>query len=90
MKPLEDVPEGQKDWHPGTNNRILNLVYPLDYCLVYDRTLAFRLNSRSGVGRRPGDLQVVKPPVVTNSNNANLAGKQRFPPDSPYSDVDPK
>ncbi|KAJ1878802.1 hypothetical protein LPJ57_003203 [Coemansia sp. RSA 486] len=32
-KVLEDVPE--KDWHPGSNNQVLNLIHPSMYPLVY-------------------------------------------------------
>ncbi|RXW17917.1 hypothetical protein EST38_g7937 [Candolleomyces aberdarensis] len=28
VKPLEDVPENQKDWHPGSNDTVLDLVHP--------------------------------------------------------------
>ncbi|KAK0638191.1 hypothetical protein DIS24_g10065 [Lasiodiplodia hormozganensis] len=38
MKPLEDVPDNQKDWHPGSNNTVLNLVDPSLFPLVYGRT----------------------------------------------------
>lgn len=39
VKKLEDVPENEKDWHPGSNNQVLDLVHPSMYCLVYGRTL---------------------------------------------------
>ncbi|KAJ0393535.1 hypothetical protein P43SY_000671 [Pythium insidiosum] len=32
---LEDVPDEQKDWHPGSNNQVLDLVHPSLYCCVY-------------------------------------------------------
>jgi hypothetical protein len=35
VKPLEDVPENQKDWHPGTNETVLDLVHPSLFPLVY-------------------------------------------------------
>lgn len=38
MKPLEDVPDSQKDWHPGSNDTVLNLVDPSLFPLVYGRT----------------------------------------------------
>jgi hypothetical protein len=31
---LENVPEEQKDWHPGSNKQVLDLVHPSLYCLV--------------------------------------------------------
>ncbi|KAH6590646.1 hypothetical protein BASA50_009237 [Batrachochytrium salamandrivorans] len=35
---LEDVPDYKKDWHPGTNNMVLDLVHPSLFCLVYGLT----------------------------------------------------
>ncbi|KAK6507483.1 hypothetical protein TWF481_005914 [Arthrobotrys musiformis] len=36
---LENVPEEQKDWHPGTDNIVLNLVHPSMWPVVYGRTV---------------------------------------------------
>ncbi|KAJ7902866.1 hypothetical protein B0H14DRAFT_2667905 [Mycena olivaceomarginata] len=41
VKTLEDVPDGQKDWYPGSNNQVLDLVHPSLYCVVYGRTHAY-------------------------------------------------
>ncbi|KAH9264306.1 hypothetical protein BASA83_012198 [Batrachochytrium salamandrivorans] len=35
---LEDVPDYKKDWHPGTDNMVLDLVHPSLFCLVYGLT----------------------------------------------------
>lgn len=35
VSPLEDVPEAQKDWHPGSNLQVLDLVHPSLFCLRY-------------------------------------------------------
>ncbi|KJE96361.1 hypothetical protein CAOG_006699 [Capsaspora owczarzaki ATCC 30864] len=35
---LEDVPEHLKDWHPGSDRQVLDLVHPSLFCLVYGRT----------------------------------------------------
>jgi len=35
---LEDVPDNRKDWHPGSNGKVLDLVHPSLYPLVYGRT----------------------------------------------------
>lgn len=34
------MPESQKDWHPGSNGQVLDIVHPSLYCLVNNRTLA--------------------------------------------------
>ncbi|KAL8871122.1 MAG: hypothetical protein Q9174_002983 [Haloplaca sp. 1 TL-2023] len=38
VKPLEDVPEIEKDWHPGSNGQVLDLVHPSIYPLVYGQS----------------------------------------------------
>jgi hypothetical protein len=35
---LEDVPEKDKDWHPGSNGQVLDLVHPSLFPLVYGKT----------------------------------------------------
>ncbi|KAI9023242.1 hypothetical protein DFJ74DRAFT_699223 [Hyaloraphidium curvatum] len=40
---LEDVPEEKKDWHPGSDGQVLDLVHPSLFCLVY------------GIVQPPGD-----------------------------------
>ncbi|KAJ7911440.1 hypothetical protein B0H13DRAFT_2328278 [Mycena leptocephala] len=38
VKPLEDVPEELKDWHPGSGGRVLDLVHPSICPLIFDET----------------------------------------------------
>jgi hypothetical protein len=35
---LENVPENEKDWHPGTNKQVLDLVHPSLFCFVHQTT----------------------------------------------------
>ncbi|KAJ6553919.1 hypothetical protein DFH09DRAFT_1166249 [Mycena vulgaris] len=35
---LEDVPDDLKDWHPGSNGQVLDLVHPSPYPIIYGRT----------------------------------------------------
>ncbi|ORZ30048.1 hypothetical protein BCR44DRAFT_1446544 [Catenaria anguillulae PL171] len=35
---LEDVPDNKKDWHPRSDNQVLDLVHPSLFPLVYGRT----------------------------------------------------
>lgn len=46
---LENVTQSQKDWHPGSNYQILDLVHPSLYPLVYGRTalLGFPVGGRA-------------------------------------------
>ncbi|KAI0824348.1 hypothetical protein BC628DRAFT_1420093 [Trametes gibbosa] len=36
---LERVPDDEKDWHPGSNKQVLDLVHPSLYCLRIDHSL---------------------------------------------------
>ncbi|KDQ59187.1 hypothetical protein JAAARDRAFT_33915 [Jaapia argillacea MUCL 33604] len=36
---LESVPEAEKDWHPGTNDQVLNLVHPSLFCFRIGKSL---------------------------------------------------
>ncbi|MFD5727497.1 DUF4246 domain-containing protein [Streptomyces sp. NPDC058368] len=36
VRVLEDVPEEGKDWHPGSDGQVLDLVHPSLFCLVRD------------------------------------------------------
>ncbi|GFF34443.1 hypothetical protein IFM46972_04225 [Aspergillus udagawae] len=38
VKPLEDVPEEEKDYHPGSDDKVVDLVHPSLFPLVYGRT----------------------------------------------------
>ena len=39
MIPLEAVPDSERDWHPGSDGFVLNLVHPALYPIVYGRTM---------------------------------------------------
>ncbi|TBU40242.1 hypothetical protein BD309DRAFT_1082863 [Dichomitus squalens] len=39
---LESVPDEEKDWHPGSDGQVLDLVHPSLYCLCIDRTQVVR------------------------------------------------
>ena len=45
--PLESVPQIEQDWHPWSDNQVLDLVHPSLFPLVYGRT---RILSNSLVG----------------------------------------
>ncbi|EGX45729.1 hypothetical protein AOL_s00140g45 [Orbilia oligospora ATCC 24927] len=37
---LENVPEDQKDWHPGSNKQVLDLVHPSLWPVIYGRSIS--------------------------------------------------
>jgi hypothetical protein len=38
VAPLENVPDEEKDWHPGSDNQVLDLIHPSLYCFVHGRS----------------------------------------------------
>lgn len=42
VAPLEDIPERLKDYHPGSDGKVLDLVHPSLYPLVYGRSRFLR------------------------------------------------
>lgn len=38
VRVLEDVPDHQKDWHPGSNEQVLDLVHPSLWPLIYGQS----------------------------------------------------
>ena len=70
VKPLEDVPEHQKDWHPGSDRKVLDLVHPSLFPLVYGKS---RILEEGKVGledcvERCGDGKVVPVPPKEETN----------------------
>ena len=39
---LENIPEEKKDWHPGSNHQVLDLIHPSMYCFVDKLSLSKR------------------------------------------------
>ena len=39
VAPLESVPDDEKDWHPGSDGLVLDLVHPSLYPIVYGRSI---------------------------------------------------
>ncbi|KAI0668084.1 hypothetical protein C8Q78DRAFT_1048309 [Trametes maxima] len=60
---LEDIPDNEKDWHPGSNKHVLDLVHPSLYCL--------RIGESYVRSRRSPDLNPSLH-VLTNSEYASL------------------
>ncbi|KAJ0400178.1 hypothetical protein ATCC90586_000785 [Pythium insidiosum] len=52
---LENVPEEAKDWHPGSNNQVLDLVHPSLYCCVLGETLQVPESDQEDTDLTPAD-----------------------------------
>ncbi|TWU79166.1 hypothetical protein ED733_008872 [Metarhizium rileyi] len=73
---LENVPESQKDWHPGSHGKVLDLVHPSLWPLVYGRTRILTdktCNVRTCLGVR-GQGVVLSKPLASD-----LVSKQHWP-----------
>ncbi|KAI3395618.1 hypothetical protein diail_1056 [Diaporthe ilicicola] len=57
VRPLLDRPDEERDWHPGSDEKVLNLVHPSLFPLVYGRTKVLA----SG-GKVPLDFASAGPP----------------------------
>ncbi|KAL8658464.1 MAG: hypothetical protein Q9202_007558 [Teloschistes flavicans] len=72
VQPLEDVPEKERDWHPGSNDQVLNLVHPSIYPLVYGQSKILAdgtcgLNDCTSWIGKGRTLQIPKEPSALNS-----------------------
>ncbi|KAK2462935.1 hypothetical protein APHAL10511_005133 [Amanita phalloides] len=64
VKPLEDVSDKNKDWHPKTDEKVLDLVHPSLFPLVYgqSRVLANSVTSLDDCISRCGEGEVAELP----------------------------
>jgi hypothetical protein len=74
--PLEDIPVREKDWHPGSDEKVLDLVHPSLFPLVYGRS---RILPDSLVGlddciRRCGEGMTVPVPSDEDANQQEEPG----------------
>jgi len=63
--PLEAVPDSERDWHPGSNGFVLNLVHPAWYPIVYGRTMGKLPGSDSATTLVPQELEGTDPKFVS-------------------------
>ncbi|TRM58979.1 hypothetical protein BD626DRAFT_509362 [Schizophyllum amplum] len=54
VKPLEEVPDEEKDWHPGSNGQVLDIVHPSLYPLVYGKSLGKQADGTINTFEPPG------------------------------------
>jgi len=72
VAPLEAVPDSERDWHPGSNGFVLNLVHPALYPIVYGRT----------VGQLPGSdsVTMLVPPEIEGADPEFVSRRFQFLP----------
>lgn len=82
---MENVPDDLKDWHPGSDKKVLDLVHPSLFCLVYGVTRAV---PNRDIGKPPlrlmGSGRIIRGPPASKSkaNRPDLAGYN----DDPFQD----
>ncbi|KAJ3523414.1 hypothetical protein NMY22_g11454 [Coprinellus aureogranulatus] len=68
VRPLEDAPEHEKDWHPGSDGKVLDLVHPSLYPLVYGSSKILPIGAPSTTledcVQRCGEGQVLEKPAA--------------------------
>ena len=74
--PLEDIPMREKDWHPGSDEKVLDLVHPSLFPLVYGRS---RIVPDSLVGlddciRRCGEGKTIPVPSDEDTDHQKEPG----------------
>ncbi|KAJ4115383.1 hypothetical protein NW768_011235 [Fusarium equiseti] len=72
VKALEDIPEEAKDWHPGSEGKVLNLVHPSMYPLVYGKSRVL-LSRRVGVAEALNECG--QGTIVEKPTDASIKGE---------------
>ncbi|KAF7165022.1 hypothetical protein CNMCM5623_009374 [Aspergillus felis] len=89
VRPLEEIPKEQKDYHPGTDNKVVDLVHPSLFPLIYGRTriLPDQLISLEAFADHLGEGKVLPVRPEVESLPAQSSDNYRFdrPPHRPYS-----
>lgn len=70
VAPLENVPAYQQDWHPGSDDKVLDLVHPSLFPLAYDLSRILR-NETTGLDdciSRCGQGEVIPEPPEDQAN----------------------
>jgi hypothetical protein len=89
VRPLEEVPEEQKDYHPGTDGKVVDLVHPSLFPVIYGQTriLPDQLISLEAFASHIGEGEVLavrpKQECVTKQSDYDYWYQRR--PHRPYS-----
>ncbi|KAF8518114.1 hypothetical protein BU17DRAFT_66554 [Hysterangium stoloniferum] len=86
VAPLEDVSDQQKDWHPNSDEKVLDIVHPSLFPLVYGRTriLPYSATNLDNCIELCGDGEVVSTPS-DHEAIANSWKHSRHVTSKPYS-----
>ncbi|TFK36203.1 hypothetical protein BDQ12DRAFT_725248 [Crucibulum laeve] len=81
VAPLEDVPEREKDWHPGSDEKVLDLVHPSLFPLIYGRSRALKAANVSldECVARCGEGEVIPVPTETEAEPGKAIERHSSP-----------
>ncbi|CAF3644890.1 unnamed protein product [Rotaria sp. Silwood1] len=72
---LENIPENEKDWHPGTNKQILDLVHPSLFCYVHRMTRI--INDKNRIINLDNALEHISDGEIIDINANELFSKNK-------------
>ncbi|GAP87876.2 putative duf1665 domain-containing protein [Rosellinia necatrix] len=87
VRPLEDIPDGKQDWHPGSDHMVLDLLHPSLFPMVYgiSRVLPFGSVPLHGCAHLTGSGETsdvpVEPPRRPGTDPFLLGSTQWLPSD---------
>ena len=89
MTPLEVVPDSEKDWHPGSDGLVLDLVHPSLYPIIYGHTMGKVSNSDTTAILGPPKLEGADPMLVSEHfqwlpSDFSVDGDEKVALVSPY------
>lgn len=81
---LENVPSDKKDWHPGSNNQVLDLVHPSLFCYVAGRTKVLAKPMPPLCNADDVRVQIVIRTKKTELNSLNFQTRLKFASDEDF------
>ncbi|CAF1078068.1 unnamed protein product [Didymodactylos carnosus] len=72
---LENIPESEKDWHPGTNKQILDLVHPSLFCFINQVTRI--IDDKNVVINVDNALEHISDGKIININPIDLSSENK-------------
>ncbi|KXN80705.1 hypothetical protein AN958_08286 [Leucoagaricus sp. SymC.cos] len=80
VSPLESVPKKEQDWHPGSNEQVLDLVHPSLFPLVYglSRILPNSTTNLNDCVSRCGEGEVLPIPLEEEAKHPPFQGQKGY------------
>ncbi len=85
--PLENVPDRLKDWHPGSDGKVLDLVHPSLFPLIYGRS---RILSSGSVELKDSASYIGKGEVIATPDDTQVTDTQSEDQSEDQSEAQPE